>query len=489
MPTTSPFAFLQPTARTILMPAPLGGGLPPGTRVGAWQLASSGHRLGNRTRHAAVHRETARQAVIELYDAPSLLGSYTDCMRDVIAEVTRLDHPGAPAFHDCGTLADGRPYLVREAIDGYTLAELRAEGALPARAVINVVRGICEVVQAAHAAGVKHGVLDLEQVLVRDGDDRIILLDWRFANAVAEEAFRRARVTAMPSWRVHEAHSVAEDVFDLGVMMLQLLGDEVPPSLESLAIVMCAEDPGARPTLEIVLARLAAADDALDTVTVSATEVPLPPELRIPSFLTSRAWRLSSLALACLAPIALVAWHDDDHSVSAANVAPPAMNEPAPPPSEPTPPASPTPTPTPIPTPTPTLRPAATSPTAAMPATQAKPASVKVAAVRPTTVAAATAKPASDPVPRPVSRDGTLLRQYQRVGHDLIELERKVGPMDVAELRTAFREIHIDEAMATAASRQEATLALTDLARRIERVRPIEISDSCKSNPLAGDCH
>jgi hypothetical protein len=106
-----------------------------------------------------------------------------------------------------------------------------------------------------------------------------------------------------------------------------------------------------------------------------------------------------------------------------------------------------------------------------------------------TAASVAAPKPPRDAAPAPVSSEAALLRQYQRVGHDLIELERKLGPTSVAELRAAFRDLHINDIMQSASSQQDATLALADLERRIVRMQPIEITDDCKNNPLANTCH
>lgn len=507
MPSTLPSAFLQPTARPILIPAPRPGGLPRGMKVGPWQVTSAGHRLVPSTRYAVVHVETTQQAVLEVFDAPALAtGSYTERMREVIAAVARLDHPGAPKLHDCGTLADGRPYLVREAIDGYTLDELRGDGPLPTRGVLGIVRAICDVVMAAHAAGVAHGMLDLDHVLARDADDPIVLLDWRIADVIDDEANRRAQLST--SARRHPLHvcSVAQDVFAIGVIMLQLIGDRVPHAVESLAQAMCADDPGARPSLEDVVAQLAAAEAALDRVAVAADDVALPPQLRVPTFLMSRAWRWSSLALACLAPIVFMAWRDPRPIAAADNrepiglrVDPPIEVRLAPARVEHRAVASPSPSPAPAPAPSPVAagKTAAMQPASARAArsvTRPRRASVKPAIETRAAVSPAVVRPpvVSPPAVKPAgvkpSADAALLRQYQRVGHDLIELEKQIGAMRVGELRADFRAIHLDEATANADARAAAESTLADLAERIARLRPIEVSTACLNNPLAADC-
>jgi len=111
-----------------------------------------------------------------------------------------------------------------------------------------------------------------------------------------------------------------------------------------------------------------------------------------------------------------------------------------------------------------------------------EPVEVAVAPATPP-VAAMTVARAPAPEARPTV-DAALLQQYQRVGHDLYALENQIGVAAAADVRAAFREIHVDEL----ATRADAAAALTDVAQRIERLRPVQISDDCKNNPLASEC-
>jgi hypothetical protein len=86
------------------------------------------------------------------------------------------------------------------------------------------------------------------------------------------------------------------------------------------------------------------------------------------------------------------------------------------------------------------------------------------------------------------SGSAALLRQYQRVGRDLMMLENSKGAFAVKELVEAFREIKIDEAQATSESRTECEETLREIQGRIERHRGVQLSQECLNNPLAADC-
>src|SRR5688500_17531550 len=70
--------------------------------------------------------------------------------------VSRLTHPHiVPVFE--ADMHEQQPYLVFEYVPGRTLAEhLRSRGALPPREAVQLVLGVLDALQAAHAAGIVH---------------------------------------------------------------------------------------------------------------------------------------------------------------------------------------------------------------------------------------------------------------------------------------------------------------------------------------------
>jgi hypothetical protein len=136
------------------------------------------------------------------------------------------------------------------------------------------------------------------------------------------------------------------------------------------------------------------------------------------------------------------------------------------------------------------------APAAKAPA-QPAPAPVKPAQVKTTPDAPAAAKsdaPAVTPKPAPpapVSADALAL-QYQRVGHELVELLAKRGPGHALDqcndLDTEFHTIKINEALATPESRITAAATLTVLHERIVRWQGIQMARACLDNPLAPQC-
>jgi hypothetical protein len=94
--------------------------------------------------------------------------------------------------------------------------------------------------------------------------------------------------------------------------------------------------------------------------------------------------------------------------------------------------------------------------------------------------------PAALPL-KPASVEEVVM-QYQRVGHELAELENRRGLELCATLRDEFRAIKLSVVIQTAEARAQTASQLTQMSTRIERLHGVEISKACQNNPLAPEC-
>ncbi|HEV7913368.1 MAG TPA: HDOD domain-containing protein [Albitalea sp.] len=140
--------------------------------------------------------------------------------------VSRLTHPHiVPVFE--ADLHDRQPYLVFEYVPGRTLAEhLRARGALPPREAVQLMVGVLDALQAAHAAGVVHRDLKPSNILV-DGTGRARVMDFGIAVHV-KDAANHQKVVGTPGYMSPEAAhgaapSPAMDVFSAGLVLAEAL--------------------------------------------------------------------------------------------------------------------------------------------------------------------------------------------------------------------------------------------------------------------------
>jgi serine/threonine protein kinase len=114
---------------------------PPGYEL-LVEIGRGGMGVVYRARNTALDRDVAVKLLSNLYPADSLaaqrfLGE---------ARITgQLQHPGIPAVHQVGTLADGRPFLAMKLIKGSTLEAILKQRTDPAEEVSGASSG-CVVV-------------------------------------------------------------------------------------------------------------------------------------------------------------------------------------------------------------------------------------------------------------------------------------------------------------------------------------------------------
>ncbi|MFL6660821.1 MAG: protein kinase domain-containing protein, partial [Rhizobacter sp.] len=140
--------------------------------------------------------------------------------------VSRLTHPHIVPVFEADMHAE-QPYLVFEYVPGRTLADhLRMRGALPAREAVQLMVGVLEALQAAHAAGVVHRDLKPSNVLV-DGAGRARVMDFGIA-AHVNDAASHQNVVGTPGYMSPEAaHGAAPvpamDVYAAGLVLAEAL--------------------------------------------------------------------------------------------------------------------------------------------------------------------------------------------------------------------------------------------------------------------------
>ncbi|HEV8321045.1 MAG TPA: protein kinase [Myxococcota bacterium] len=96
--------------------------------------------------------------------------------------LAELRHPGIVRYVAHGTVAEGRPYLAMEWLDGEDLAARLDRGPLPLADGVALARRVAEALGAAHARGVVHRDLKPANLFLPGGDVRAVkLLDFGIA--------------------------------------------------------------------------------------------------------------------------------------------------------------------------------------------------------------------------------------------------------------------------------------------------------------------
>src|SRR5262249_45485303 len=138
---------------------------------------------------------------------------------------------------DADRLADGRPFLVMELLEGADLSRvLKERRRIPVVEAIDYVIQACEGVAAAHAIGLVHRDLKLANLFVTrrlDGRPFIKVLDFGVVRLSVGDALDDA-VVGSPRYMAPEQRTTPNDVdrradiFALGVVLHRLLTHEYP---------------------------------------------------------------------------------------------------------------------------------------------------------------------------------------------------------------------------------------------------------------------
>jgi eukaryotic-like serine/threonine-protein kinase len=146
-----------------------------GTRLEQYEvvslLGSGGMGEVWKARDTRLHRDVAIKLLsADLAGDPSRLARFEAEARSASA----LNHPNIVTIHGIGQAATG-PFIVMELVDGKTLRELLAAGALPARRALSIAAQLSDALARAHEAGIVHRDLKPENVMVtREGLAKIL---------------------------------------------------------------------------------------------------------------------------------------------------------------------------------------------------------------------------------------------------------------------------------------------------------------------------
>ncbi|MFO0581784.1 MAG: protein kinase [Anaeromyxobacter sp.] len=247
---------VQPGAMSALLeelfrsPAPRAGAdepaLPPGTRVGRFELRSVLGRGGFGVVYEALDVELGRTVAFKLV-RPGRRNPAREARLLLEAEAAaRLSHPNIVTLFDLGRSEHG-PYLVLELLRGETVGARAARGPLPRAEALRIATEVARGLAHAHAAGVVHRDLAPGNVFVCD-DGRVKILDLGMAQAFGKERVDGGTPGFMaPEQRAGGEEDARTDVWALGALLAAMLGGAPPRGrLGKVLRRMQAEAPGDR---------------------------------------------------------------------------------------------------------------------------------------------------------------------------------------------------------------------------------------------------
>jgi serine/threonine protein kinase len=163
------------------------------------------------------------------------------------AVITRkLQHPNAVRVDDIDSLADGRPCIIMELVEGSNLRSvIEQEGPLPLARVLEIGRQAAAALGAAHRLGITHRDIKPDNIVLLkqpDGTDLVKVLDFGIAKLKESEgggaytATQTGMVIGTPQYispeqasgKRAEAIDGRADLYSLGVVMFEMLTGRLP---------------------------------------------------------------------------------------------------------------------------------------------------------------------------------------------------------------------------------------------------------------------
>jgi tRNA A-37 threonylcarbamoyl transferase component Bud32 len=263
--------------------------LPPGTRIGPFELAAVLGEGGSSTVFRAQREFEGVQQQVALKVLRRGLYS-PEAQRQFRRErqaLAQLRHPGIARLIEGGVAADGLAYIALDLVEGRPIVEYAREHRLDLRRRLALFLQVCRAVEAAHRALIVHRDLKPSNVLVTE-DGQVKLLDFGIAKLLDSDDETRTGMAAFtpayaaPEQRFGGLVTTATDVYALGILLGELVtgqrlagGSGRTPSSQ----ITGNEGPGVLPAPPPLTRRALRGD--LDNIVLKAIE--LEPERRYAS--------------------------------------------------------------------------------------------------------------------------------------------------------------------------------------------------------------
>ena len=204
-------------------------------------------------------------AIKFLHDALTLIPDVVKRFQREATAMSKLAHPNLVSVLDSG-LASGTPYLVMDFVSGKSLAEVLADGPLPATRAAGLGKQILAGVRAAHAQHVVHRDLKPDNIILLDGveGDFAKILDFGLAKVLRGEDSAASQLTntgfalGTPGYMSPEQARGTEadersDLYAVGVILYHMVTGRKPFVADSpLAVLRMHMDDAPTPPTRVL---------------------------------------------------------------------------------------------------------------------------------------------------------------------------------------------------------------------------------------------
>ena len=155
-----------------------------------------------RARDTKLKREVGIKILPEEFSRDADRGS---CFQREVDVLASLNHPNIAGIYDLQE-ANSYPYLVLELVEGKTLADRIARGAIPVEDSLKIPQSICKALEAAHEKGIVHRDLKPANVkIIRAGNVKV--RDFGLAKALERIRYKSYRILQRCSAPLQESSS------------------------------------------------------------------------------------------------------------------------------------------------------------------------------------------------------------------------------------------------------------------------------------------
>jgi eukaryotic-like serine/threonine-protein kinase len=185
-----------------------------------------------------LHSQVAIKILRDAWVSPARRERFSSEQRTL----AQLNHPSIARLYDADTLPDGTPLFVMEYVEGCSIVDYCKKLNCSLDDRLNLFRSVCEAVEYAHSQAVIHRDLKPSNILVKSAGT-VRLLDFGIAKQledvnVAADATRTTFRFLTPAYASPEQIrgdrvGIQSDVYSLGVILYELLCDQLPFDLSS----------------------------------------------------------------------------------------------------------------------------------------------------------------------------------------------------------------------------------------------------------------
>src|SRR5580765_1733221 len=189
----------------------------------------------------------------EMASHPVILARF----RQELLTARQVTHRNVIRIYDMAE-ADGTKYITMELVEGDDLRKLLHEGGkLPSEKAVEIVRQICQALEAAHNAGVIHRDLKPQNIM-QEKNGRILVMDFGLARSLESDGMTQSGTLLgtieymSPEQAMGKHLDARSDLFTLGLIFYELLTGKIPYKADSaMASLLLRNQERAVPVAEL----------------------------------------------------------------------------------------------------------------------------------------------------------------------------------------------------------------------------------------------